>query len=63
MPLKSGKKNMGYNIKELMSAGHSQKQSVAIAYKMARKKSKGFMTHSNPNQMTSKRIYGGMYEC
>jgi len=35
MPLKKGKKNIGYNIRELMSTGRSYKQSVAIALKKA----------------------------
>jgi len=36
-PLKKGTKNIGVNIKELMSTGRSQKQSVAIALKVAGK--------------------------
>ena len=39
MPLKSGhsKEVISSNIAELIKAGHSQKQSVAIAYANARK--------------------------
>ena len=40
MPLKKGKKNIGYNIRELMSTGRSQKQSVAIAMRVAGKSKK-----------------------
>ena len=42
MPLKKGKSNkvVGDNIKELQSAGHSHKQSVAIALKKAGKSKK-----------------------
>ena len=35
MPLKKGKDNIGYNIKELESSGFKPKQSVAIALKEA----------------------------
>lgn len=40
MPLKMGKskKAMSFNIRELMHSGRSQKQSVAIAYSVAKKK-------------------------
>jgi len=31
MPLKPGKKNIGKNIKELMSTGRPKKQAIAIA--------------------------------
>lgn len=45
MPLKTGKKNVGYNIKELTNNGtkkRSRKQIIAIAESAARKgKSKG----------------------
>ena len=37
MPLKSGKKNMGANIKELMASGYPQKQAVAASLSQARK--------------------------
>lgn len=37
MPLKKGKKNISFNIKELMATGRTQTQSVAIALKVARK--------------------------
>ncbi len=37
MPLLSGKKNIGKNIKELESTGRPQKQSIAIALDKARK--------------------------
>lgn len=37
MPLKSGKKNISYNIKELVRTGRSLKQAVAIALKKAGK--------------------------
>lgn len=42
MPLKTGKskKTFSSNIKELMHAGHAQKQAVAIAYSVARKSGK-----------------------
>lgn len=42
MPLKTGKSNkaVGQNVKELMSTGRSQKQSVAIALKKAGKSNK-----------------------
>jgi hypothetical protein len=40
MPLLSGKKNMGRNIKELMKSGRKQSQAVAIAYSVMRKKKK-----------------------
>jgi hypothetical protein len=42
MPLKRGssKAAMGYNIRELMRAGHAQKQSIAIAYSVAGKSRK-----------------------
>lgn len=40
MPLKSGKKNVGYNIRELMHSGRPQNQAVAIALEIARKKGK-----------------------
>jgi hypothetical protein len=40
MPLKKGKKNIGYNIRELMSTGRSYKQSVAIAMRVAGKSKK-----------------------
>jgi len=35
MPLQKGKKNIGSNIKELMGTGRSQKQSIAIAMRVA----------------------------
>ena len=38
MPLLKGKKNMGHNIKVEMEHGKPQKQSIAIACKMAKKK-------------------------
>ncbi len=37
MPLKSGKKNIGSNIKELESSGRKPKQAIAIALDVARK--------------------------
>jgi hypothetical protein len=40
MPLKSGKKNIGKNISELMDKGHSRAQSIAIALQEAKKKKK-----------------------
>ena len=40
MPLKPGKKNVGKNIKEEMSNGKSQKQSIAIALNVERKSKK-----------------------
>jgi hypothetical protein len=42
MPLKSGATtaDMQCNIKELIKAGHPQKQSVAIAFKMLGKRKK-----------------------
>jgi|TARA_Y100000310_G_scaffold328100_1_gene395626 hypothetical protein len=36
MPFKSGKKNIGANIRELKKAGRTQKQSTAIALSKAR---------------------------
>lgn len=38
MPLKKGKKNIGYNIKELKSTGRPKKQAVATALKKAKVK-------------------------
>lgn len=40
MPLFSGKKNMSKNIKTEMAAGKPQKQSIAIAYNMAKRNKK-----------------------
>ena len=40
MPLKPGKKNVGANIKTEMAAGKPQKQAVAIALAVARRKKK-----------------------
>ena len=40
MPLKKGVKNIGANIRELMATGRSQKQSVAIALRVAGKSKK-----------------------
>jgi uncharacterized protein YoaH (UPF0181 family) len=40
MPLLPGKANTGHNIKELMSSGYPQKQSVAIALSNLRKNKK-----------------------
>ena len=37
MPLLSGKKNIGKNIRELKGTGRPQKQAVAIALDVARK--------------------------
>lgn len=37
MPLKPGKKNIGVNIKEMVKAGHPQRQAVAAALDKARK--------------------------
>jgi len=37
MPLKKGLKNIGANISELKATGHSEKQSIAIALKVAGK--------------------------
>ena len=37
MPLKKGKKNIGFNVKTEMAAGKPQKQAVAIALNVARK--------------------------
>jgi len=62
VPLKSGKKNFSYNVKEMMHAGHSQKQSVAVAYKMERKHDHGFYGHLMGGQK-GKPIYGGQEEC
>ena len=62
MPLKSGKKNMGSNIKELMAHGHSQKKSVAIAYKVAGKSTRPdnkFYGHLDGGQK-GEEIYGGI---
>lgn len=38
MPLKSGKKNIGKNIRELKRSGRSKKQAVAIALSKAKVK-------------------------
>ncbi len=38
MPLKSGKKNVGKNIKELVKSGKPRKQAIAIALSKAKKK-------------------------
>lgn len=40
MPLKKGKskKDFSYNVEELMNSGHEQKQALAIAYSMMRKR-------------------------
>jgi hypothetical protein len=38
MPLKKGKSHISENIRELMETGRSQKQSVAIALKVAKEK-------------------------
>ena len=38
MPLKNGKKNIGYNIKELEATGRPHSQAVAIALKVMRGK-------------------------
>jgi len=35
MPLKKGRANIGANIRELMHTGRTQKQSVAIAMRVA----------------------------
>lgn len=40
MPLKKGKKNIGSNIKTLIGEGKPQKQAVAIALSLGRKKKK-----------------------
>ena len=40
MPLKKGKKNVPSNIKKLMKEGKPQKQAVAIALEVSRKKKK-----------------------
>jgi hypothetical protein len=37
MPLKPGKKNIGPNIKEMESSGHSKAQSIAASLNEARK--------------------------
>ena len=37
MPLKSGKKNIGYNIKEMENSGHPKNQAIAAALNEARK--------------------------
>jgi len=38
MPLKKGKKNVSQNIRKLRKEGKSQKQSVAIAMSVARRR-------------------------
>ena len=58
MPLKPGKKNMGYNIREMMAAGHPQKQAVAAAYSMARKHDHGFYGHLKSGSVKSGTIKG-----
>ena len=60
MPLKAGKKNMGYNIKEMLAAGHPRKQAIAVAYKMARKRDGGFYGHMSVSSIRHKsNIKGG----
>ena len=50
MPLKSGsgKKTISYNIREMMHAGHPQKQAIAAAMNKAGKsrRDKGFFGHT-----------------
>ena len=40
MPLKAGKKNVGSNIKKLKAEGYPQKQAVAIAMSVSKRKKK-----------------------
>lgn len=40
MPLSKGKKNVSKNIKKLVHEGYEQKQAVAIAMNVAKKKKK-----------------------
>jgi len=40
MPLLPGKKNMSHNIAKMMEEGRPQKQAVAIAYSVLRRKKK-----------------------
>jgi hypothetical protein len=40
MPLKEGKKNIGYNIQELLQSGKKKDQAVAIALEMIKKRKK-----------------------
>jgi hypothetical protein len=60
MPLKSGKSKatISYNIKEMVNAGHPQKQAVAAAMNKAgkaRNKDTGFYAHLNaPKQQVKK---------
>lgn len=53
MPLKSGKKNIGYNIKELESTGRPHKQAVAIALNKADNK-KGLLQKETKKLKQSK---------
>jgi hypothetical protein len=52
MPLKIGKssKTFSDNVSELMKHGHSQKQSVAIAYSQKRKAMQAALPHINVNK-------------
>ena len=40
MPIKQGKSNVGYNIKELMAAKHPKEQAIAIALDIIKRKKK-----------------------
>lgn len=40
MPLKKGKKAVGSNIRKLMHEGRPQKQAIAIAFAVSRRKKK-----------------------
>lgn len=40
MPLKRGKKNISYNIKQELKAGKPRKQAIAISISASKKKSK-----------------------
>lgn len=62
MPLKSGssKKTISYNIREMVRAGHPQKQSVAAAMHKAGKsrQDRGFYGHYSCNTVKKVPIIG-----
>ena len=63
MPLLPGKKNMGKNIKTEMAAGKPQKQSIAIAYAMAKKHKKMAMGGDPKDPVEDSRLQSNALEC